>query len=154
MVKTATALLSALLLCVWGALAQEFMSPSVNIVEELAKLKNMEERLRTLEETVRHQRVLMEQLQTENGALKTTVETMQATLESLESSKAGRKCGDLPTIEHGDATEAPDGLVLTVRCAQFYKLEGPKEVSEICVNVFLLQLLLKHTKLQSDWNDL
>ncbi|KAL6489740.1 hypothetical protein MHYP_G00000850 [Metynnis hypsauchen] len=65
MVKTATALLSALLLCAWGALAQEFMSPSVNIVEELAKLKNMEERLRTLEETVQNQRVLMEQLQKE-----------------------------------------------------------------------------------------
>ncbi|KAL6489756.1 hypothetical protein MHYP_G00001010 [Metynnis hypsauchen] len=37
-------------------------------------------------------------------------------------------CGDLPTIEHGDATKDRDGLALIVRCAQFYKLEGPKEV--------------------------
>uniref|UniRef100_A0A3B4CI22 C1q domain-containing protein n=1 Tax=Pygocentrus nattereri TaxID=42514 RepID=A0A3B4CI22_PYGNA len=66
MVKTATAVLSALLLCVGGALAQDFMSPTVNIMEELGKLKNMEERLRTLEETVQNQRVLVEQLQKEN----------------------------------------------------------------------------------------
>ncbi|KAL6489744.1 hypothetical protein MHYP_G00000890 [Metynnis hypsauchen] len=111
MVKTATALLSALLLCAWGALAQEFMSPSVNIVEELAKLKNMEQRLRTMEVMLQNQRVLVEQLQTENGALKTTVETMQATLESLQSLKAAF-CGDHPTVENGDVTEVLGGLVL------------------------------------------
>ncbi|XP_017558981.1 coagulation factor XIII B chain-like [Pygocentrus nattereri] len=132
MVKTATAVLSALLLCVGGALAQDFMSPNVNIMEELGKLKNMEERLRTLEETVQNQRVLVEQLQKENGALKTTVETMQAKLESLESSKPVRHCGDLPIIEHGDVTEAPDGLALTVRCAYLHKLNGPAEVK--CVD--------------------
>ena len=63
MVKTVLRL--ALLLCVWGALAQDFMSPNVNIIEELGKLKNMEERLKTVEETVRNQRVLVEQLQKE-----------------------------------------------------------------------------------------
>ncbi|KAL7879402.1 hypothetical protein SRHO_G00016560 [Serrasalmus rhombeus] len=139
MVKTATAVLSALLLCVGGALAQEFMSPNVNIMEELGKLKNMEERLRTVEEQLRtmegkmqNQNTLVEELKKENGALKTTVETMQATLESLQSSKAVRHCGDLPIIEHGDVTEAPDGLALTVRCAQLYKLDGPAEVK--CVD--------------------
>ncbi|KAL7876681.1 hypothetical protein AOLI_G00116440 [Acnodon oligacanthus] len=91
MVKTATALLSALLLCAWGALAQEFMSPTVNIMEELAKLKNMEERLRTMEETMQNQRVLVEQLQKENGALKTMVETTQANQELLQSANEERK---------------------------------------------------------------
>ncbi|XP_017558980.1 complement factor H-related protein 2-like [Pygocentrus nattereri] len=152
MVKTAAAVLSALLLCVGGALAQDFMSPNMNIMEELGKLKNMEERLRTVEEQLRtmegkmqNQNTLVEELKKENGALKTTVETMQATLESLQSSKPGssdvpstaaifrvRHCGDLPIIEHGDVTKAPDGLALTVRCAYLYKLDGPAEVK--CVD--------------------
>ncbi|KAL6489742.1 hypothetical protein MHYP_G00000870 [Metynnis hypsauchen] len=37
-------------------------------------------------------------------------------------------CGDLPTIEHGDVTKDRDGLTLTVRCAQLYKLEGPEKL--------------------------
>ncbi|KAL7879416.1 hypothetical protein SRHO_G00016700 [Serrasalmus rhombeus] len=43
-----------------------------------------------------------------------------------------RHCGDLPIIAHGDVTEAPDGLSLTVRCARLYELDGPAEVK--CVN--------------------
>ncbi|XP_036452566.1 complement factor H-related protein 2-like [Colossoma macropomum] len=127
MVKTATVLQSALLLCVCGALAQDFMSPTVNIMEELGKLKNMEERLRTMEETVQNQRVLVEHLQKENEALKTTVEMMKATLESLQSIKSAF-CGDHPTVENGDVMEVLRGMVLTVQCAALYKLEGPEEV--------------------------
>uniref|UniRef100_A0AAR2L8H0 Sushi domain-containing protein n=1 Tax=Pygocentrus nattereri TaxID=42514 RepID=A0AAR2L8H0_PYGNA len=41
-------------------------------------------------------------------------------------------CGDLPIIEHGDVTKAPDGLALTVRCAYLHKLDGPAEVK--CVD--------------------
>ncbi|KAL6489741.1 hypothetical protein MHYP_G00000860 [Metynnis hypsauchen] len=91
MVKTVTALLSALLLCAWGALAQEFISVNLNIVEELEKLKNMEQRLRTVEERLHSKSHLEKQLQKENEALKTTVEMMQATLESLQSSKEARQ---------------------------------------------------------------
>ncbi|XP_017558856.1 complement factor H-related protein 2-like [Pygocentrus nattereri] len=130
MVKTATAVLSALLLCVGGALAQDFMSPNVNIMEELGKLKNMEERLRTMEGMMQNQRVLVEQLQKENGALKTTVETMQATLESLQSFKAAL-CGDYPAVENANVTEVLGGLILKVSCAALYKLVGPEEV--MCV---------------------
>ncbi|XP_051556608.1 complement component 1, q subcomponent-like 4 like [Myxocyprinus asiaticus] len=40
-----------LLLCVGGSVAQD-LSPIVNIIEELEKLKNMEERIKALEETM------------------------------------------------------------------------------------------------------
>ncbi|XP_051990162.1 complement component 1, q subcomponent-like 4 like isoform X1 [Xyrauchen texanus] len=41
-----------LLLCVGGSVAQDVLSPIVNIIEELEKLKNMEERIKALEETM------------------------------------------------------------------------------------------------------
>ncbi|XP_036452564.1 complement factor H-related protein 5-like isoform X5 [Colossoma macropomum] len=146
MVKTETVLQSALLLCVCGALAQEFMSPNVNIMEELGKLKNMEERLRTMEERLQtmeekmqNQNTLVEQLKKENGALKTTVETMRAKLESLQSIKAGSsdvpsgpvishvdECGDYPTIKNGNLYV--DQYALTFWCYPPYKLRGPEQV--------------------------
>ncbi|XP_036452559.1 complement factor H-like isoform X1 [Colossoma macropomum] len=156
MVKTETVLQSALLLCVCGALAQEFMSPNVNIMEELGKLKNMEERLRTMEERLQtmeekmqNQNTLVEQLKKENGALKTTVETMRAKLESLQSIKAGGsegptvthgssdvpsgpvishvdECGDYPTIKNGNLYV--DQYALTFWCYPPYKLRGPEQV--------------------------
>ncbi|KAL7876680.1 hypothetical protein AOLI_G00116430 [Acnodon oligacanthus] len=91
MVKTATALLSALLLCAWGALAEELISVNLNISEELEKLKDMEQRLRTVEEILHSKSHSEKLLKKENEALKMTVETMQATLESLQSGKEARQ---------------------------------------------------------------
>ncbi|XP_066537620.1 complement component 1, q subcomponent-like 4 like [Hoplias malabaricus] len=78
------ALQLALMLTLWATEAQEFMSPTLNIIEELGKLKDMEDRLKTLEESVRTQNGVVEQLQKENGDLKSTVETLQREKEDLE----------------------------------------------------------------------
>ncbi|XP_066538155.1 cerebellin-1-like [Hoplias malabaricus] len=71
------ALQLALMLTLWAAEVQEFMSQTLNIDKELGKLKDMEDKLKTLEESVRTQNGVVEQLQKENGDLKTLVETLQ-----------------------------------------------------------------------------
>ncbi|KAI4891661.1 hypothetical protein NFI96_007546 [Prochilodus magdalenae] len=105
----ATVLRLALLLCVWGALAQDFMT------EGPEKLRRMEERLKALEETVQKLSILVEQLQKES--------------KDLKPGQSVAQCKPLPTIPNGDVTEAPDGMSLTVECARFYKLIGPEHVT-------------------------
>ncbi|XP_026878132.2 cerebellin-1-like [Electrophorus electricus] len=84
MLKTVIVPQLALLLCAWSTQAQDFMSPSVNIVAELAKVKNMEERLKTSE-------AIVEGLETENKALQATVLISQDKVESLQKENEARK---------------------------------------------------------------
>ncbi|XP_072544768.1 complement component 1, q subcomponent-like 4 like [Salminus brasiliensis] len=84
MLRKVSVLQVALLLCSWGGRAQDFMLPDVNIVTELGKLKNLEERLKTQEETLQNQNILVtllkssvEELTRENGDLKMKVEALQ-----------------------------------------------------------------------------
>ncbi|XP_022533382.2 complement component 1, q subcomponent-like 4 like isoform X2 [Astyanax mexicanus] len=64
-------MLSALLLiCSWGGRAQEFMSPSVNIIAELEKIKLIEERLKSQDTTVTLLNSSVEELKRENAARK------------------------------------------------------------------------------------
>ncbi|XP_073704869.1 complement C1q-like protein 4 isoform X2 [Garra rufa] len=73
-----------LLLCAGSSLAEEIFSPSVDIIAELQKLKNMNERIQKLEET-------MAKVLSENEALKTTVQDSQNKLESLQKENEGKK---------------------------------------------------------------
>ncbi len=45
-----------LLLCVWATLAQDLMTPILDILGELKKIKTMEERLNSLNDEVRELR--------------------------------------------------------------------------------------------------
>lgn len=45
-----------LLLCVWATLAQDLMSPRLDILAELKKIKTMEEKLNALDDEVRELR--------------------------------------------------------------------------------------------------
>uniref|UniRef100_A0A4W4F737 C1q domain-containing protein n=1 Tax=Electrophorus electricus TaxID=8005 RepID=A0A4W4F737_ELEEL len=71
MLKTVIVPQLALLLCAWSTQAQDFMSPSVNIVAELAKVKNMEERLKTSEAMLQNQNNLVTQLNSRVEGLET-----------------------------------------------------------------------------------
>ncbi|KAK1786811.1 hypothetical protein P4O66_017209 [Electrophorus voltai] len=71
MLKTVIVPQLALLLCAWSTQAQDFMSPSVNIVTELAKVKNMEERLKTSEAMLQNQNNLVTQLNSRVEGLET-----------------------------------------------------------------------------------
>lgn len=62
-----------LLLCAWGVQTQDFLTPALNILNEIAKIKNLEARLNTTEDTVQIQNSLVteltsvvEQLKSEN----------------------------------------------------------------------------------------
>ncbi|XP_022533381.2 complement component 1, q subcomponent-like 4 like isoform X1 [Astyanax mexicanus] len=85
-------MLSALLLiCSWGGRAQEFMSPSVNIIAELEKIKLIEERLKSQDTTVTLLNSSVEELKRENAALKTMADTFQKKLYSLQQENEARK---------------------------------------------------------------
>ncbi|KAF4089553.1 hypothetical protein AMELA_G00067360 [Ameiurus melas] len=96
-----------LLLCAWRAQTQDFTTPKVDILAELAKIKNLEERLKTIEET-------MEQLKRENGVLKTTVQTLQDKDESLQNENEARKVAfSASLLASGQGHEGPHGSVLS-----------------------------------------
>lgn len=73
-----------LLLCAGSSLADDIFSPTFNIVAELEKLKNMDERVQKLEET-------LAKVLSENEALKTTVNDLQNKLESFQKENGDKK---------------------------------------------------------------
>lgn len=96
-----------LLLCAWRVQTQDFITPKVDILTELAKIKNLEERLKTIEET-------MEQLKLENGVLKTTVQTLEDKVESLQNEKEARKVAfSASLLASGVGHEGPHVSVLS-----------------------------------------
>ena len=101
--KMETVLWLALLLCVGGALAQDLMLPSINIIEELGKLRRMEERLKAMEGTMQSQSVLSEQLRRMEERLKAMEETMQKLsilVEQLQKESKGNSIsGELVTAK-------------------------------------------------------
>ncbi|XP_051723057.1 complement component 1, q subcomponent-like 4 like [Ctenopharyngodon idella] len=83
-INTMVVLLLVLLLCVGSSIAQDLLSPTVNIIAELEKLKHMDERIQKLEET-------LTKVLSENEALKTLVQDSQNKLESLQKKNEGKK---------------------------------------------------------------
>ncbi|XP_016303778.1 complement C1q-like protein 2 [Sinocyclocheilus anshuiensis] len=73
-----------LLLCAGSSLADDLFSPNVNIIAELEKLKNMEERIQKLEEALA--KVLRE-----NEALKTLEQDSQNKMEFFQKENEAKK---------------------------------------------------------------
>lgn len=98
-------LLLVLLLCAGSSIAQDLLSPTVNIIAELEKLKHMDGRIQKLEETltkvlsenealktkVQDSQNKLETVQKESEALKTLVQDSQNKLESLQKENEGKK---------------------------------------------------------------
>ncbi|XP_065133255.1 cerebellin-1-like [Paramisgurnus dabryanus] len=94
-----------LLLCVGSSVSQDLMTPTVNIIAELEKLKKMEEKIQTLQETldkvlvnnealkssVQDSQNKLESFQKENEALKSVVQDSQNKLESFQKENEARK---------------------------------------------------------------
>ncbi|XP_048018943.1 complement component 1, q subcomponent-like 4 like [Megalobrama amblycephala] len=83
-IKTMAVLLLVLLLCAGSSIAQDLLSPSVNIIAEFKKLNHMDRRIQKLEET-------LTKVLSENEALKTLVQDSQKKLESLQKENEGKK---------------------------------------------------------------
>ncbi|XP_066525877.1 cerebellin-2-like [Hoplias malabaricus] len=77
-----------LLLSLWAAEA-DIMKPILNIIEEVEKLKSIDDRLRTLEDSLQKQNRVVEKLQKENGDLKSKVGTLWNEKEDLKT-KVGK----------------------------------------------------------------
>ncbi|XP_067218159.1 cerebellin-1-like isoform X2 [Chanodichthys erythropterus] len=104
-IKTMAVLLLVLLLCAGSSITEDLLSPSVNIIVELEKLKHMDERIQKLEETltkvlsenealkteVRDSQNKLETVQKESEALKTLVQDSQSKIESLQKENEGKK---------------------------------------------------------------
>ncbi|KAI4884997.1 hypothetical protein NFI96_006220 [Prochilodus magdalenae] len=73
----------ALLLSVWGTLADDIMSPTLNIIEELGKLRKLEERLKTMEEQTQNQSSSVTLLNSVVQELKRENEDLRADLDFL-----------------------------------------------------------------------
>ncbi|XP_050959510.1 complement C1q-like protein 4 isoform X1 [Labeo rohita] len=90
-----------LLLCAGSSLAEEFFSPTVNIIAELEKLKSMNERIQKLEET-------LAKVLNENEALKTTVQDSQNKLESFQKENEAKKVAfSAGLLESGTGNTGP-----------------------------------------------
>ncbi|XP_067219399.1 complement C1q-like protein 4 isoform X2 [Chanodichthys erythropterus] len=104
-IKTMAVLLLVLLLCAGSSITEDLLSPSVNIIAELEKLKLMDGRIQKLEETltkvlsenealkteVRDSQNKLETVQKESQALKTLVQDSQSKIESLQKENEGKK---------------------------------------------------------------
>ncbi|XP_073729253.1 complement C1q-like protein 3 [Misgurnus anguillicaudatus] len=73
-----------LLLCVGSSVSQDLMTPNVNIIAELEKLKKMEEKIQTLQEK-------LDSVLINNEALKSLVQDSQNKLESFQKENEARK---------------------------------------------------------------
>ncbi|XP_067218158.1 cerebellin-1-like isoform X1 [Chanodichthys erythropterus] len=83
-IKTMAVLLLVLLLCAGSSITEDLLSPSVNIIVELEKLKHMDERIQKLEET-------LTKVLSENEALKTEVRDSQNKLETVQKESEALK---------------------------------------------------------------
>ncbi|XP_048018940.1 complement C1q-like protein 2 isoform X2 [Megalobrama amblycephala] len=83
-IKTMAVLLLVLLLCAGSSIAQDLLSPSVDIIAELEKLKHMDGRIQKLEET-------LTKVLSENEALKTEVRDSQNKLETVQKESEALK---------------------------------------------------------------
>lgn len=93
-----------LLLCAGTSLAEDLFSPNVNIIAELEKLKNMDERVQKLEETIA--KVL-----SENEALKTIVQDSQNKLESFQKENEAKKVAfSAGLLESGTGHTGPSNI--------------------------------------------
>ncbi|KAM9501063.1 cerebellin-1-like [Clarias gariepinus] len=66
-----------LLLFVCCVQAQDFIAPSVNIISEIKKIKDLEERLKTTEDMMQSQNNSVTELKSENEALKAALQILQ-----------------------------------------------------------------------------
>ncbi|XP_051763079.1 cerebellin-1-like [Ctenopharyngodon idella] len=82
--ETMAILLLALLLCAGSSIAQDVLSPTMDILAELEKLKSMEERIQKLEET-------LTKVLSENEALKTLVQDSKNQLETVQKEYEAKK---------------------------------------------------------------
>nr|XP_055057512.1 complement component 1, q subcomponent-like 4 like isoform X3 [Misgurnus anguillicaudatus] len=73
-----------LLLCVGSSVSKDFVTPNVNIIAELEKLKKMEETIQTLQDT-------LDSVFINNEALKSSVRDLQYELESFQKENEARK---------------------------------------------------------------
>uniref|UniRef100_A0A9J8DFI5 Cerebellin 5 n=2 Tax=Cyprinus carpio TaxID=7962 RepID=A0A9J8DFI5_CYPCA len=89
-----------LLLCAGSSLAEDIFPPTVNIIAELEKLKNMDERIQKLEET-------LAKVLSENEALKTTVQDSQNKLESFQKENAKKVAFSAGLLESGTGHTGP-----------------------------------------------
>ncbi|XP_050959512.1 complement C1q-like protein 4 isoform X1 [Labeo rohita] len=97
-----------LLLCAGSSLAEEFFSPTVNIIAELEKLKSMNERIQKLEET-------LAKVLSENEALKTTVQDSQNKLESFQKENEAKKVAfSAGLLESGTGNTGPINAAKTL----------------------------------------
>lgn len=97
-----------LLLCAGSSLADDLFSPNVNIIAELEKLKNMDERIQKLEET-------LAKVLSENEALKTIVNDSQNKLESFQKENKAKKVAfSAGLLESGTGNTGPTNTAKTL----------------------------------------
>ncbi|XP_065133265.1 complement C1q-like protein 3 [Paramisgurnus dabryanus] len=90
-----------LLLCVGSSVSEDLMTPTVNIIAELGKLKKMEEKIQTLQET-------LNTVLSENAALKSLVQDSQNKLESfLKENKAQKIAFSAGLLASGEGYTGP-----------------------------------------------
>ncbi|XP_067308503.1 complement component 1, q subcomponent-like 4 like [Pseudorasbora parva] len=77
-------LLLALLLCAESSIAQDVLTPSMDIIAELEKIKPMDERIQKLEE-------VLTKVLSENEALKTLVQESQNKLDTVQKENEAKK---------------------------------------------------------------
>ncbi|XP_048018939.1 filament-like plant protein 1 isoform X1 [Megalobrama amblycephala] len=122
-IKTMAVLLLVLLLCAGSSIAQDLLSPSVDIIAELEKLKHMDGRIQKLEET-------LTKVLSENEALKTEVRDSQNKLETVQKESEALKTevrdsqNKLETVQ-----KESEALKTEVRDSQS-KLEAVQKESE------------------------
>ncbi|NP_001120808.2 complement component 1, q subcomponent-like 4 like precursor [Danio rerio] len=91
----------ALLFCVGSSIAEDLFSPNVNIITELEKLKNMEERIQKLEDTL--SKVLRE-----NEALKTLLQDSQNKMENFQKdNKVNKVAFSAGLLASGEGNTGP-----------------------------------------------
>ncbi|XP_076828701.1 complement component 1, q subcomponent-like 4 like [Brachyhypopomus gauderio] len=98
MLKTVIVPQLALLLCAWSTKTQDFMSPSVNIIAELGKVKDIEEQLKIMKQMLQNQNNLVAQLNSrvveleiKNEALQIMAQTSLDKTESMQKENEARK---------------------------------------------------------------
>ncbi|KAI5612583.1 complement component 1, q subcomponent-like 4 like precursor [Silurus asotus] len=101
-----------LLLCACCVYTQDFMEPSVNVLEEIAKIRGLEERMKNMEEALQRQSNVVTELTStlrdvmnENAVLKTT---LHENLEKLQTANEGRKVAfSASLLASGSGHEGP-----------------------------------------------
>ncbi|XP_043118228.1 complement C1q-like protein 4 isoform X1 [Puntigrus tetrazona] len=97
-----------LLLCAGSSLSEDLLSPNVDIISELKKLKDMDERIQKLEET-------LAKVLSENEALKTIVHDSQTKLDSFKTENEDKKVAfSAGLLESGTKNTGPSNTATTL----------------------------------------